>query len=102
MKTLELCFIYFISAPKEQQKVESTEPLKVAKPGQEEEGTIQGKGQGATAADGKGQYLALLKSDVFLFSSPVPLPCFLIFSPILYDVSFIPCYICLFQERRRV
>ncbi|CAG02888.1 unnamed protein product, partial [Tetraodon nigroviridis] len=41
--------------PKEQQKVESTEPLKVVKPGQEEDGTIQGKAQGATAADGKGQ-----------------------------------------------
>lgn len=48
-------FIYCISAPKEQQKVESTEPLKVVKPGQEEEGSIQGKGQGATAADGKGE-----------------------------------------------
>uniref|UniRef100_A0A3B4U8E2 Transcription initiation factor TFIID subunit 6 n=1 Tax=Seriola dumerili TaxID=41447 RepID=A0A3B4U8E2_SERDU len=44
-------------APKEQQKAESTEPLKVVKPGQEEEATIQGKGQGATTADGKGQYL---------------------------------------------
>ncbi|XP_077360849.1 transcription initiation factor TFIID subunit 6 isoform X2 [Festucalex cinctus] len=42
-------------APKEQQKVESTEPLKVVKPGQEEDGTIQGKNQGATAADGKGK-----------------------------------------------
>lgn len=49
-------FISFFSVPKEQQKVESTEPLKVVKPGQEEEGTIQGKTQGATAADGKGQY----------------------------------------------
>lgn len=45
-----------ITASKEQQKVESTEPLKVVKPGQEEDGTIQSKGQGATAADGKGQY----------------------------------------------
>lgn len=43
----------FILAPKEQQKIEATEPLKVVKPGQEEEG-IQGKSQGATAADGKG------------------------------------------------
>ncbi|XP_077448609.1 transcription initiation factor TFIID subunit 6 isoform X1 [Stigmatopora argus] len=42
-------------APKEQQKAESTEPLKVVKPGQEEDGTIQGKNQGATAADGKGK-----------------------------------------------
>nr|XP_057943023.1 transcription initiation factor TFIID subunit 6 isoform X1 [Doryrhamphus excisus] len=41
-------------APKEQQKAESTEPLKVVKPGQEEEGTIQGKSQG-TSADGKGK-----------------------------------------------
>uniref|UniRef100_A0A672F5Q5 Transcription initiation factor TFIID subunit 6 n=1 Tax=Salarias fasciatus TaxID=181472 RepID=A0A672F5Q5_SALFA len=31
--------------PKEQQKAESTEPLKVVKPGQEEEGTPQGKTQ---------------------------------------------------------
>ncbi|XP_004076512.1 transcription initiation factor TFIID subunit 6 [Oryzias latipes] len=42
-------------ATKEQQKTESTEPLKVVKPGQEEEGAIQGKGQGATAPDGKGK-----------------------------------------------
>ncbi|XP_076025113.1 transcription initiation factor TFIID subunit 6 isoform X2 [Genypterus blacodes] len=42
-------------APKEQQKTESTEPLKVVKPGQEEEGAIQGKGQGAAGADGKGK-----------------------------------------------
>ncbi|XP_059831189.1 transcription initiation factor TFIID subunit 6 isoform X4 [Hypanus sabinus] len=42
-------------APKEQQKVESTEPLKVIKPGQEEEGQAKGKGQGTTATDGKGK-----------------------------------------------
>ncbi|XP_078389963.1 transcription initiation factor TFIID subunit 6 isoform X3 [Cetorhinus maximus] len=42
-------------APKEQQKVESTEPLKVIKPGQEEEGQAKGKGQGAAATDGKGK-----------------------------------------------
>uniref|UniRef100_UPI00398F66AF transcription initiation factor TFIID subunit 6 n=1 Tax=Pristiophorus japonicus TaxID=55135 RepID=UPI00398F66AF len=42
-------------APKEQQKVESTEPLKVIKPGQEEEGQAKGKGQGTAAADGKGK-----------------------------------------------
>ncbi|XP_060710434.1 transcription initiation factor TFIID subunit 6 isoform X2 [Hemiscyllium ocellatum] len=42
-------------APKEQQKVESTEPLKVIKPGQEEEGQGKGKGQGASATDGKGK-----------------------------------------------
>ncbi|XP_061608547.1 transcription initiation factor TFIID subunit 6 isoform X2 [Phyllopteryx taeniolatus] len=42
-------------APKEQQKAESTEPLKVVKPGQEEVGTIQGKNQGMTAADSKGK-----------------------------------------------
>lgn len=39
-------------APKEQQKAESTEPLKAVKPGQQEEGTGQGKGQGATSAEG--------------------------------------------------
>ncbi|XP_075876606.1 transcription initiation factor TFIID subunit 6 isoform X2 [Nelusetta ayraudi] len=47
--------------PKEQQKVESTEPLKVVKPGQEEEGTIKGKGQGATTADGKEKGVIRLK-----------------------------------------
>lgn len=48
-------------APKEQQKLESTEPLKVVKPGQEEEGTIQGKGQGATGTDGKGKDKGLIR-----------------------------------------
>uniref|UniRef100_A0A8C5BTT2 Transcription initiation factor TFIID subunit 6 n=1 Tax=Gadus morhua TaxID=8049 RepID=A0A8C5BTT2_GADMO len=43
-------------APKEQQKAESTEPLKVVKPGQEEDG-IQNKTQGATSAESKGQQL---------------------------------------------
>lgn len=42
-------------APKEQQKAEATEPLKSAKPGQEEDGPLKGKGQGAAAADGKGK-----------------------------------------------
>lgn len=42
-------------APKEQQKVESTEPLKIIKPGQEEEGQAKGKGQGNAAIDGKGK-----------------------------------------------
>ncbi|KAF6728779.1 Transcription initiation factor TFIID subunit 6 [Oryzias melastigma] len=48
-------------ATKEQQKTESTEPLKVVKPGQEEEGAIQGKGQGATAPDGKGKEKGLIR-----------------------------------------
>ncbi|KAM3868615.1 transcription initiation factor TFIID subunit 6-like [Diretmus argenteus] len=48
-------------APKEQQKIESTEPLKVVKPGQEEEGTIQGKSQGATSADGKGKEKGVMR-----------------------------------------
>uniref|UniRef100_A0A8C5RV52 Transcription initiation factor TFIID subunit 6 n=1 Tax=Laticauda laticaudata TaxID=8630 RepID=A0A8C5RV52_LATLA len=42
-------------APKEQQKAEATEPLKAAKPGQEEEGALKGKGQSATPVDGKGK-----------------------------------------------
>ncbi|XP_054848411.1 transcription initiation factor TFIID subunit 6 [Eublepharis macularius] len=42
-------------APKEQQKAEATEPLKATKPGQEEEGALQGKGQSATPPDGKGK-----------------------------------------------
>ncbi|XP_029030307.1 transcription initiation factor TFIID subunit 6 [Betta splendens] len=48
-------------APKEQQKAESTEPLKVVKPGQEEEGSIQGKSQGATAADSKAKEKGLIR-----------------------------------------
>ncbi|KAG5275285.1 hypothetical protein AALO_G00145710 [Alosa alosa] len=48
-------------APKEQQKAESTEPLKAVKPGQEEEGSIQGKGQGATSAEGKGKKEAMMR-----------------------------------------
>uniref|UniRef100_A0AAR2JXU7 Transcription initiation factor TFIID subunit 6 n=2 Tax=Pygocentrus nattereri TaxID=42514 RepID=A0AAR2JXU7_PYGNA len=42
-------------ATKEQQKKESTEPLKAVKPGQEEEGSIQAKGQSATSAEVKGK-----------------------------------------------
>uniref|UniRef100_A0A8I5KQQ6 Transcription initiation factor TFIID subunit 6 n=1 Tax=Homo sapiens TaxID=9606 RepID=A0A8I5KQQ6_HUMAN len=48
---LDVC----LKAPKEQQKAEATEPLKSAKPGQEEDGPLKGKGQGATTADGKGK-----------------------------------------------
>ncbi|KAK0137619.1 Transcription initiation factor TFIID subunit 6 [Merluccius polli] len=48
-------------APKEQQKAESTEPLKVVKPGQEEEGSIQGKTQGATSAESKGKDKGLMR-----------------------------------------
>ncbi|XP_014051183.1 transcription initiation factor TFIID subunit 6 isoform X2 [Salmo salar] len=47
-------------APKEQQKTESTEPLKAVKPGQEEEGSIQ-KGQGATSAEAKGKKDGLMR-----------------------------------------
>ncbi|XP_010868711.1 transcription initiation factor TFIID subunit 6 [Esox lucius] len=47
-------------APKEQQKAESTEPLKAVKPGQEEEGSIQ-KGQGATSAEAKGKKEGLIR-----------------------------------------
>ncbi|XP_020307776.1 transcription initiation factor TFIID subunit 6-like [Oncorhynchus kisutch] len=47
-------------APKEQQKTESTEPLKAVKPGQEEEGSTQ-KGQGATSAEAKGKKDGLMR-----------------------------------------
>ncbi|XP_030825669.1 transcription initiation factor TFIID subunit 6 isoform X1 [Camarhynchus parvulus] len=40
-------------APKEQQKAEATEPLKSAKPGQEDEGTPKGKGPGGGGGDPK-------------------------------------------------
>uniref|UniRef100_A0A8C2Z0G4 Transcription initiation factor TFIID subunit 6 n=1 Tax=Cyclopterus lumpus TaxID=8103 RepID=A0A8C2Z0G4_CYCLU len=50
-----------LKAPKEQQKVESTEPLKIVKPGQEEESTIPGKSQGAITADGKGKEKGLIR-----------------------------------------
>ncbi|XP_058684421.1 transcription initiation factor TFIID subunit 6 isoform X4 [Poecile atricapillus] len=42
-------------APKEQQKAEATEPLKSAKPGQEDEGTPKSKGPGGAGGDGKGK-----------------------------------------------
>ncbi|XP_030648665.1 transcription initiation factor TFIID subunit 6 [Chanos chanos] len=48
-------------ASKEQQKLESTEPLKAVKPGQEEEGSIQNKGQGATSAEVKGKEKPLMR-----------------------------------------
>ncbi|KAJ7996157.1 hypothetical protein DPEC_G00234150 [Dallia pectoralis] len=47
-------------APKEQQKAESTEPLKAVKPGQEDEASIQ-KGQGATSAEAKGKKDGLIR-----------------------------------------
>ncbi|CAN9501479.1 unnamed protein product [Ophioblennius macclurei] len=47
--------------PKEQQKAESTEPLKVVKPGQEEEGALQGKSQGTTPPDGKGKEKGMIR-----------------------------------------
>lgn len=42
-------------APKEQQKAEATEPLKSTKPGQEDDGTLKGKGQSVATTDGKGK-----------------------------------------------
>ncbi|XP_042201250.1 transcription initiation factor TFIID subunit 6-like [Callorhinchus milii] len=52
-------------APKEQQKLESTEPLKVIKPGQEEDGQAKVKGQGAGAVDkGKEKKKSLLEGGV--------------------------------------
>ncbi|XP_026859961.2 transcription initiation factor TFIID subunit 6 [Electrophorus electricus] len=48
-------------ATKEQQKTEATEPLKAGKPGQEEEGSIQSKGQGAASAEVKGKEKLRLK-----------------------------------------
>lgn len=48
-------------APKEQQKAESTEPLKVVKPGQEDDSALQGKTQGPTSADGKGKEKGLMR-----------------------------------------
>ncbi|XP_075581624.1 LOW QUALITY PROTEIN: transcription initiation factor TFIID subunit 6, partial [Pelecanus crispus] len=42
-------------APKEQQKAEATEPLKSTKPGQEDDGTLKGKGQSVASTDGKGK-----------------------------------------------
>uniref|UniRef100_A0A672FB19 Transcription initiation factor TFIID subunit 6 n=1 Tax=Salarias fasciatus TaxID=181472 RepID=A0A672FB19_SALFA len=50
-----------LKVPKEQQKAESTEPLKVVKPGQEEEGTPQGKTQGTTPPDNKGKEKGLIR-----------------------------------------
>uniref|UniRef100_A0A8C7QPL7 Transcription initiation factor TFIID subunit 6 n=1 Tax=Oncorhynchus mykiss TaxID=8022 RepID=A0A8C7QPL7_ONCMY len=56
-------------APKEQQKAESTEPLKVVKPGQEEEGSIQ-KGQGAISAEAKGQELLMCLYAILKLMKP--------------------------------
>uniref|UniRef100_A0A8C6WGI3 Transcription initiation factor TFIID subunit 6 n=1 Tax=Neogobius melanostomus TaxID=47308 RepID=A0A8C6WGI3_9GOBI len=50
-----------LKASKEQQKIESTEPLKVVKPGQEEDGAIQGKGQSGTTSDGKGKDKGMIR-----------------------------------------
>ncbi|XP_056426164.1 transcription initiation factor TFIID subunit 6 [Hyla sarda] len=55
--------------PKEQQKVEATEPLKAVKPGQEEAGGLKGKGQGANAVDGKGKE----KKNTILEGAPLKL-----------------------------
>ncbi|XP_063786998.1 transcription initiation factor TFIID subunit 6 [Pseudophryne corroboree] len=54
--------------PKEQQKIEATEPLKAAKPGQEE-GGLKGKGQGANAVEGKGKE----KKNTILEGGPLKL-----------------------------
>uniref|UniRef100_A0A3P8ZPE2 Transcription initiation factor TFIID subunit 6 n=1 Tax=Esox lucius TaxID=8010 RepID=A0A3P8ZPE2_ESOLU len=56
-------------APKEQQKAESTEPLKAVKPGQEEEGSIQ-KGQGATSAEAKGKCKYKCKKEGLIRMKP--------------------------------
>ncbi|KAG7267601.1 hypothetical protein CRUP_011432 [Coryphaenoides rupestris] len=48
-------------APKEQQKAESTEPLKVVKPGQEEDGSIQGKTPGSASAESKGKDKGMMR-----------------------------------------
>ncbi|XP_060768861.1 transcription initiation factor TFIID subunit 6 [Neoarius graeffei] len=46
---------------KEQQKSESSEPLKAVKPGQEEDGSIQNKAQGTASAEVKGKEKLRLK-----------------------------------------
>lgn len=79
MQTHQIYFVSFL-ATKEQQKVESTEPLKVVKPGQEEEGTIQGKGQGTTTPDGKGQCLVF-----YLTFFSLTFPCFSSFQFCLHN-----------------
>ncbi|ELK29512.1 Transcription initiation factor TFIID subunit 6 [Myotis davidii] len=60
---LDVC----LKAPKEQQKAEATEPLKSAKPGQEEDGPLKSKGQGAAPADGKGEALQSIATDPGLY-----------------------------------
>ncbi|KAM8974148.1 transcription initiation factor TFIID subunit 6 [Pelodytes ibericus] len=54
--------------PKEQQKIEATEPLKIVKPGQEE-GGLKGKGQGASALEAKGKE----KKSTILEGAPLKL-----------------------------
>lgn len=80
----KLFILFLLLVPKEQQKVESTEPLKVVKPGREEEGAIQGKTQGATAADGKGQYFLVYWNGKFLSSPPAIHPSFLVWFFLIY------------------
>lgn len=63
------------SAPKEQQKAESTEPLKAVKPGQEEEGSIQSKSQGATSAEVKGQKIVTFERYSCNQNDRTPLTC---------------------------
>ncbi|XP_017164213.1 transcription initiation factor TFIID subunit 6 isoform X1 [Poecilia reticulata] len=93
-------------ASKEQQKAESTEPLKVVKPGQEEKGAIQGKGQNTPAPDNKGQYYSFrfggTSSIIFLCAFPFYIIIPHILSPFLHRIVLVFwvffCYECSEEE----